>query len=100
MQLTLEVCCESLDSCLAAEEGGAHRIELCSALSLGGITPSHGECGVSARGSRICVSETLACCAAAVTATARSRRPPHAGLIRQVCRALHHCQVGGGWRAG
>lgn len=39
--ITFELCAESLQACLAAGEGGAHRIELCSALSEDGLTPSH-----------------------------------------------------------
>lgn len=41
-KIVFELCAESIDACLAAREGGADRIELCSALSEGGLTPSHG----------------------------------------------------------
>jgi copper homeostasis protein len=38
----LEICAETPQACSAAFEGGAHRIEICTALSQGGVTPSHG----------------------------------------------------------
>jgi len=36
----LEVCVEGIDACLAAREGGAARLEVCSRLDVGGLTPS------------------------------------------------------------
>lgn len=42
MERMLEICCGSYEDALAAYHGGAKRIELNSALHLGGLTPSLG----------------------------------------------------------
>lgn len=40
--MTLEVCVDSYKSLCTARDAGANRIELCSALNIGGLTPSMG----------------------------------------------------------
>ena len=40
--MILEVCAHSLESALIAQQAGADRLEFCSELAIGGVTPSRG----------------------------------------------------------
>lgn len=53
MSKTLEICVDSIQSALNAQEGGADRIELCENLAQGGVTPSVGKIAQAKRLLRI-----------------------------------------------
>ena len=48
-EFMVEVCANGVESCLAAQQGGADRVELCAGIPDGGTTPSYGEIKVARR---------------------------------------------------
>ena len=43
MDYKLEICANSVLSCVEAQKGGAYRVELCAGIPEGGTTPSYGD---------------------------------------------------------
>lgn len=54
--MKIEICLESIESVIAAEEGGADRVEFCADLFEGGTTPSLGAFKVARENSTITMS--------------------------------------------
>ena len=55
MSYKFEICANSVASCIAAQEGGADRVELCAGIPEGGTTPSFG----MIRNARECIDIAL-----------------------------------------
>lgn len=47
MDYKLEICANSVASCVEAQKAGAYRVELCAAIPEGGTTPSYGDIAVA-----------------------------------------------------
>ena len=93
MKKVIEVCLDSVESIMAAEKGGADRVELCSDLFEGGLSPSIGMVRVAKRmthipinamvrprGGDFCYSDVeFEVMCAEVEAFRHSLRNPHSG---------------------
>ena len=55
----IEICLESVESVIAAEEGGADRVELCSDLFEGGLTPTIGTVKTALKKSNIKINAMI-----------------------------------------
>lgn len=53
LRFLLEIAAGSLESVIAAQAGGADRVELCGSLDGGGVTPSYGTIAVAREHLRI-----------------------------------------------
>ena len=59
MKPLIEICLESVESVIAAEKGGADRVELCSDLFEGGLTPTIGTVKTALRKSNIKINAMI-----------------------------------------
>lgn len=87
MKKILEVCVDSLASAKAAAEGGADRLELCSALAVGGLSP-YGEL----------LQQIKAVCALPVRCLMRPRAGDFlytAEEIELLCKQIRHLRAAG-----
>ncbi|MEF9949571.1 MAG: copper homeostasis protein CutC [Mucinivorans sp.] len=55
----IEVCANSAASCVAAERGGAYRVELCGGIPEGGTTPSVGEVLTARRATKLKINAII-----------------------------------------
>ena len=59
MRPLIEICLDSVESVIAAEKGGADRVELCSDLFEGGLTPSFGTVKIAKELTKIAINAMI-----------------------------------------